>query len=220
MAILTLNKYRIKPTSSPRLPAAPVEYNQQYGDQLTNVLRLYFNEIDNVTSSFLGIDGGRYISFPTGSFYDTTSQTASANTPKVVTFNTTDTTTTLNVSVVSSSQVTVVYPGVYNFTFSAQLSNSSTSVDDTYIWMRVNGVDAAYSMGATTTPAKHVTTNGAATVGWNQQFSLNAGDYVQLVWMTVGGTTSLAPIAASVSPAYPASPSVALTVTFVSGPTS
>jgi hypothetical protein len=34
-------------TKSPNLPIAPVEYNQQYQDQLNNVLRLYFAQLDN-----------------------------------------------------------------------------------------------------------------------------------------------------------------------------
>ena len=34
-------------TKSPNLPIAPVEYSQQYQDQLNNVLRLYFAQIDN-----------------------------------------------------------------------------------------------------------------------------------------------------------------------------
>jgi hypothetical protein len=36
-----------KNTTPPRLPAAPVEYDQQFIDQLTNVLRLYFAQISN-----------------------------------------------------------------------------------------------------------------------------------------------------------------------------
>ena len=34
-------------TTSPNLPIAPVEYSQQYQDQLNNVLRLYFAQLDN-----------------------------------------------------------------------------------------------------------------------------------------------------------------------------
>jgi hypothetical protein len=34
-------------TKAPNLPIAPVEYNQQFQDQFSNVLRLYFNQIDN-----------------------------------------------------------------------------------------------------------------------------------------------------------------------------
>jgi len=34
-------------TKSPNLPIAPTEYSQQYQDQLNNVLRLYFAQLDN-----------------------------------------------------------------------------------------------------------------------------------------------------------------------------
>jgi hypothetical protein len=32
---------------APRLPSAPPVYDQSYQDQLTNLLRLYFNQLDN-----------------------------------------------------------------------------------------------------------------------------------------------------------------------------
>jgi hypothetical protein len=35
--------------TAPRLPAAPVEYSQQFMDQLTNILRLYFAQLDNAS---------------------------------------------------------------------------------------------------------------------------------------------------------------------------
>lgn len=34
-------------TKAPNLPIAPVDYSQQYQDQLNNVLRLYFAQLDN-----------------------------------------------------------------------------------------------------------------------------------------------------------------------------
>lgn len=36
-----------KNSVAPRLPAAPVEYDQRFMDQLTNILRLYFTQLDN-----------------------------------------------------------------------------------------------------------------------------------------------------------------------------
>jgi hypothetical protein len=36
-------------TKAPNLPLAPIQYSQQYQDQFLNVLRLYFNQIDNFT---------------------------------------------------------------------------------------------------------------------------------------------------------------------------
>ena len=38
-------------TKAPNLPIAPVEYSQQYLDQLTHVLRLYFAQLDSPTIS-------------------------------------------------------------------------------------------------------------------------------------------------------------------------
>ena len=37
----------LKNTVQPRLPAAPNEYDRQYMEKLINVLRLYFNQLDN-----------------------------------------------------------------------------------------------------------------------------------------------------------------------------
>jgi hypothetical protein len=34
-------------TKSPNLPIAPADYSQEYQDQLNNVLRLYFSQLDN-----------------------------------------------------------------------------------------------------------------------------------------------------------------------------
>jgi len=36
-----------KTFTAPRLPAAPVEYSQQFMDQFTSILRLYFAQLDN-----------------------------------------------------------------------------------------------------------------------------------------------------------------------------
>jgi hypothetical protein len=38
-----------KNSIAPRLPASPVEYNQQFMDQLINILRLYFTQLDNAS---------------------------------------------------------------------------------------------------------------------------------------------------------------------------
>jgi hypothetical protein len=37
----------LKNTVQPRLPAAPDQYDRQYMERLINVLRLYFNQLDN-----------------------------------------------------------------------------------------------------------------------------------------------------------------------------
>jgi hypothetical protein len=41
----------LKSTKAPNIPIGPVDYDQRYIDQLTNALRLYFNQIDNFTQA-------------------------------------------------------------------------------------------------------------------------------------------------------------------------
>lgn len=53
-------------SKAPNLPIGPVEYSQQYQDQFSNSLRLYFSQVDNlnqVVSQRVTIDG---IEFPDG----------------------------------------------------------------------------------------------------------------------------------------------------------
>ena len=45
--------YTLQNTVAPRLPSAPVEYDQRYQDQFLNILRLYFNQLDNLLGQIL-----------------------------------------------------------------------------------------------------------------------------------------------------------------------
>jgi hypothetical protein len=47
----------LKSTVQPRLPAAPNEYDPQYMEQLYNVLRLYFNQLDNAAPAVFASQG-------------------------------------------------------------------------------------------------------------------------------------------------------------------
>jgi hypothetical protein len=75
----------------PRLPAAPVEYSQRYGDDLTNILRLYFNQLQNFNQLFTTNTGGALLRFPNGAFHQdgvtalTGSMTNNGTTPIQVT---------------------------------------------------------------------------------------------------------------------------------------
>jgi len=62
-----INRYR--PFVQPRLPAAPNEYNAQFIEQYSNILRLYFNQIDGLTGTLLGESGGSYLRLPYGAFH-------------------------------------------------------------------------------------------------------------------------------------------------------
>jgi hypothetical protein len=209
---MTNTRYNIG--KAPRLPAAPVEYDARYVDELTNILRLYFNQNDQLNSTLTQGTGGRFIGLPYGAWHDTTTQTAAAATATLITLNAVD--FEQAVTLVSSSKITATYAGIYNIQFSIQLSNTSATADNVTIWYRQNGSDVANSAGIATCPGKHGSTPGALVFGWNEFFQLNAGDYLQLYWTTDSGTTTLATYAAGVAPTHPASPGVAVSAQFVS----
>jgi hypothetical protein len=62
-----INRYR--PVVQPRLPAAPNEYDAQFIEQYSNILRLYFNQLDGLTGALLGESGGSYLRLPYGAFH-------------------------------------------------------------------------------------------------------------------------------------------------------
>jgi len=207
-------KTRYQSFAAPRLPAGPMAYSAEEFDKFTNVLRLYFNQLDGWNNTLMQDTGGRFVGNPYGAWHDTTTQTAAANTATLITMNSTDFAQT--VTLVSNSKITVKYPGIYNIQFSIQLSNPSTADDNVTIWYKQNGADVANSAGIATVPAKYGSIPGATVFGWNEFFELNANDYLQLYWTTDSGNTTLATYAAGVSPTHPASPSVAVSAQFVS----
>ena len=68
----------LRPSKAPNLPIAPVDYTQQYQDQVLNVLRLYFNQIDTFTQAISIPDTGKTADRPQDNlqigqqFFDTT----------------------------------------------------------------------------------------------------------------------------------------------------
>jgi hypothetical protein len=47
----------LKTATQPRLPEAPDQYDRQYMEQLINVLRLYFNQLDNASPAVFASQG-------------------------------------------------------------------------------------------------------------------------------------------------------------------
>ena len=147
-----------------------------------------------------------------GSFFDTTAQAAAANTPTPITINTTSYSNGVSIGS-PTSRVVVNTAGLYNIQFSIQFVNTDTSEDDVFVWFRINGNNLADSNSRASVPRKRGSTNGHLILALNLFYQFAANDYFELVWMTVGGTSSLETIPAStVAPIYPRSPSIILTV--------
>ena len=48
MTLIVTSNYQLNRVTAPRLPAAPVEYEARYQNQFADILRLYFNRLDNI----------------------------------------------------------------------------------------------------------------------------------------------------------------------------
>lgn len=64
MTLIVTSDFAINRVVAPRLPSAPEMYTPQYIDQLNTILRLYFNQLDNILGQLMATDTTIPISFP------------------------------------------------------------------------------------------------------------------------------------------------------------
>lgn len=204
----------IKRFVSPALPKPQPEYDQKYFDNLVNILRLYFNELDQFLGNVAGKSNEK-ITLPYGAFSSYTSQALTVpNTATQLTLSNTDFSS--DVSIVSSA-ITVTYAGIYNLQFSVQVENNSSLPHDLFIWLKQNGVDISGSTGKVGIPARKSAGNPFHDIkGWNYYLSMNAGDTVEMYWTTDNILVTIPTYAASGTPTKPSTASVVATLTFVS----
>jgi hypothetical protein len=206
---------RIINPAPPNLPLGTDQYERRYQDQFTNVLRLYFNQLQNALTEITGNAGGRYLAFPYGAFSDFTSQTATVNTATVMALSTTDFSNA--VSLQTGSKITVEYAGIYNLQFSVQVQNAGNAPYDIFIWLKQNNTDITGSTGKVGLPARKNPGDPFHDIkGWNYFLNMNAGDYVQIYWSTTNVDVTIETYAASGTPTKPSTASVVATLSFVS----
>ncbi len=149
--------------------------------------------------------------FNHGAWQDTTTQTGSITAGTPFTFNTADVTD--GITLVSGSRLTVPVNGVYNFQWSGQFQNVENEIESVRVWLRINGADVAGSAGVISIPArKSATIFARAIIGWNYFLTLTAGQYVEIVWLPTVASITLPAFPASITPAYPSTASVIVTV--------
>ena len=214
--------------ATPNIPLGTEQYERRYQDQFSNVLRLYFNRLQNALSTLFNRMGGSYLNFPYVAASDTTDQYATANdTPTVVKWDTLAAGNgfTLNADSTATAQVS----GLYKITYSLQLANTDNAPHDAIVWLRINGSTSAADITDSTTiftlPARKSAGVPSYVCGYSEVvFPLNTGDVVGLWWGTAAAASSggalgvyIAHRAAQTSPmAYPATPSSLGSITFVS----
>lgn len=202
-------------TRAPNLPLGTEQYSRQYQDQFTNVLRLYFNQIDSLNQTVLGPRGGQYLNFPYAAIQRTTDKTFVINTPTQITFDQND---FLNGATNDGTDgIHVDQSGIYNYQFSVQLRNSDTQIHSAWIWLRVNNVDVPGTGSKFDVVSSHGGVDGFVIAACNFYVELQASDTVEM-WAAVSDTAVTFDAAgASTSPfVMPAIPSVVATLSFVS----
>ena len=141
-----------------------------------------------------------------GSFYDTTTQTATViNTATAITFNTTDLSNGVFIGS-PTSRIIVDSEGIYNFDTSFQLDKTAggTSIFD--FWFRLNGVDVPDSCSRIRIQGN----NAEIFSSLNFFFDLKANDYVELMFSVDDLSVEVTAFAASAP--HPGIPSIILTV--------
>ena len=146
-----------------------------------------------------------------GAFHDTSTVTATSTTTAYV-MNLGSVDLQNGVSIVGGTKVTVANAGVYNFQFSAQLSNPNAAIANVSVWLRLNGVNVTDGAGTNGVPAKHGANDGLQIISWNYVLSLAAADYLELVWHSDTTGVQLITFPATTSPAVPESPSLIVTI--------
>lgn len=149
--------------------------------------------ISNATTGVIMVRPTLTLNLSYGTFQDTTPQSiGTINTAQAITFNTTNTSNGVSRGT-PTSRIVVANSGQYEFSFSLQLKTGSSSTKTVYIWIRKNGTDVAGS-------TREITISGNSEIivpSWTYQESLNAGQYIELMWAADSTNVTLTPAAAT-----------------------
>jgi len=158
-------------------------------------------------SNSLNVNG--HNQFHYGAFYDTTSQSGSADTAHYVKFNTQQTLhASAGVTMVSNTQATFTEEGTYDCILEASLTKTTANAQTVSLWIRKNGIDVPASR-------KQITLQGSGakvTVSFNWVQHIEAGDYIEFMWSTPSANIQFQALGTDVTPTRPSAPSAYLNV--------
>jgi hypothetical protein len=191
-------------------------YDRLYFSQTLSNIGNYASRVTNALGALFGPRGGKYLNAPYGAFQDSTDQVAAnTTTAYAVTFDTTDFNNGVTLS--NSSRLNVSQSGIYNIQFSIQFTNTTNASQDIDVWFRKNGtnIDKSNSRFGFA-PRKGVGDPFHTIAAINYFLSLNANDYVEIMWRPTDVGVSIEQYPAGTSPTRPAVPSAIVTLSFVS----
>ena len=191
-------------------------YDRLFFSQTFSNIGNYATRVTNALGALFGPRGGKYLNAPYDAFQDSTDQVAAnTTTAYAVTFDTTDFSNGVTLS--NSSRLNVSQSGIYNIQFSIQFTNTTNASQDVDVWFRKNGTNADKSNSRFGfAPRKGVGDPFHTIAAINYYLSLNANDYVEIMWRPTDVGVTIEQYPAGTSPTRPSVPSAIVTLSFVS----
>ncbi len=210
---------------APALPLAEPVYTRDFKNRYSNILRLYFNQLDSLLQGLLGTDGGQYLQNPHIAAQNTEDQYATAdNTPTLVLWSVLDSASGFTLD--PSGYAKADQGGVYKIDYSLQFANTDNASHDVYVWLQLNGSVVPGSSSRFTIPARKSAGVYGYIVGYSSvTFEIAKDDEIRLWWATekaynltgpVDGVYMEALAAQTLPYVRPANPSAIGSIVFVS----
>jgi len=209
---------------APALPLADLIYTRDSTNRFSNILRLYFAQVDAAWQGLLGTDGGQYLESPHVAAQNNADQYATGdNVPTQVLFDVLDSISGFTLD--PSGYATANQNGVYKIDFSLQFANSDNAQHDVFVWLQTNGTVVPGSSSRFTVPARKSAGVLGYIIGYSSiTFEIQKDDEIYLWWATekaatAGGTLGVfmdSLPAQTVPYIRPANPSAVGSIVFVS----
>lgn len=202
----------------PNLPLAEGAYSRYYQDQLNSVLRLYFNQLRNVTEQLLGTDGAAYLQTPHAMLMSDQDQ-ANAGTTVANTLTYSQPVITQGVEVRNGGEIWLEKAGQYLVTFTLQVSNRGNAAQLFEVWAAYNGTNYPLSNTRFDIPArKSLSVWSHIVPAITGIFTVTNPDteYLSIKWWSDSTDVFIEHYGAGTNPTRPEIPSVIMTVNFIS----
>jgi hypothetical protein len=202
----------------PRLPSAPVQYEQRFHDQHSDVLRLYFNQLNNTVAAVIGPNGVAYLQTPHAMLMSDEDQTSGGITvANQLSFN--QPIITQGIRVENTDEIWFEQPGQYLVTFTLQVTNRSNVVQEFEVWAGFNGSNYPLSNTRFDIPERKSASIWAHVVpAITGIFTVSdpSLEYLTIKWWASSVDVFLEHYPVNTSPTRPAIPSVIMTISCIS----
>ena len=209
---------RISTTAAPNIPLSSREYNPNQQEQISNVLRLYFNQVDNFTQLVGGPLGAANLNNPFGMFMSAVDQTSAGTTSENIVQL--DTVVLSNgIRVENNEEIWFSTAGQFLVNANLQVTNRDNAVHEFELWAKQNTTNYPLSNTRFDVPErKSATIWGHTTAAINGIFTVTnpSTDYLRFAWWSASLLVYLEHYAAGTAPVRPEIPSAIITVNQIS----